>query len=274
MSAYVNREMFGAFADELAVVVGAMIDSTAAVAPGAPTMGRQWIAEVKADGALTGSLTVVVDHEGGTAVTGLMTGIEGAIPDEALLDTLREVLAQAASAVALKPVARGAKLSIGEVMPSENRVPDGEWAAYAIGAEKLPVPLTVTISGAFTATQAAVAKPAPAPKPVAVPPPAPTRTVPAAEPSQKSIDDRIDVILDIDLPLVVRFGRTELPLKALTRLGPGSVIDLGRSPDDPVEVLVSNRVVAHGEVVIVSGSYGIRILDVVSQRERVRSMEV
>ena len=64
-----------------------------------------------------------------------------------------------------------------------------------------------------------------------------------------------------------------MPLRQLTRLGPGSVIDLGRSPDDPVEVLVSNRVVARGEVVVVSGSYGIRILDVVSQRERVRSME-
>ena len=83
----------------------------------------------------------------------------------------------------------------------------------------------------------------------------------------------IDVILDIDLPLVVRFGRTELPLRALTRLGPGSVIDLGRSPDDPVEVLVSNRVVARGEVVIVGGNYGIRILDVVSPSERMRSME-
>ena len=81
------------------------------------------------------------------------------------------------------------------------------------------------------------------------------------------------MLIDIDLPLVVRFGRTELPLRQLTQLGPGSVIDLGRSPDDPVEVLVSNRVVARGEVVVVSGSYGVRILDVVSQRERVRSME-
>jgi flagellar motor switch protein FliN/FliY len=88
-----------------------------------------------------------------------------------------------------------------------------------------------------------------------------------------TLDERIGVILDIDLPLVVRFGRTELPLRALTRLGPGSVIDLGRSPDDPVDVLVSNRVVARGEVVVVGGSYGIRILDVVSQRERVRSVE-
>ena len=84
---------------------------------------------------------------------------------------------------------------------------------------------------------------------------------------------RIDVILDIDLPVVVRFGRTDLPLRTLTRLGPGSVIDLGRSPDEPVELMVSNRVVARGEVVIVGGNYGIRILDVVSPSERMPWVE-
>ena len=87
-------------------------------------------------------------------------------------------------------------------------------------------------------------------------------------------ESRIEVILDIDLPVVVRFGHTELPLRALTRLGPGSVIDLGRSPDDPVDVMVSDRVIARGEVVVVGGNYGIRILDVVSPSERMRSMEV
>ena len=84
---------------------------------------------------------------------------------------------------------------------------------------------------------------------------------------------RIDVILDIDLPVVVRFGRTDLPLRTLTRLGPGSVIDLGRSPDEPVDVMVSNRVIARGEVVIVGGNYGIRIIDVVSPSERVAWVE-
>jgi flagellar motor switch protein FliN/FliY len=91
--------------------------------------------------------------------------------------------------------------------------------------------------------------------------------------STPSVHSRIDVILDIDLPIVVRFGHTEMPLRALTRLGPGSVIDLGRTPDDPAEVMVSDRVVARGEVVIVGGNYGIRILDVVSPSERMRSME-
>jgi flagellar motor switch protein FliN len=90
---------------------------------------------------------------------------------------------------------------------------------------------------------------------------------------QQSPESRIDVILDIDLPVIVRFGHTELPLRTLTRLGPGSVIDLGRSPDDPVEIMVSDRVIARGEVVVVGGNYGIRILDVVSTSERMRSME-
>ncbi len=84
---------------------------------------------------------------------------------------------------------------------------------------------------------------------------------------------RLDVILDIDLPLVVRFGHTQMPLRSVAQLGPGSVIDLARSPHEPVEVLVSGRVVARGEVVVVSGNYGIRILDVVSPSERIRGME-
>jgi flagellar motor switch protein FliN/FliY len=268
MSGFANREMFTAIAEELGVVIGAMIESPVAVAPGAPAMGRQWIAEVQADGALTGTITVMFDHGGAAAITTLLTGVDG--PDEALADTVREVLAQALGAVALESVARSAKLSVRGVTSSESGVPVGEWAAYAITAEKLPAPLVITTYGSLAAAQAGGAKASTGSK--AVVPTAPASEK-AAEPA-KPLDDRIDVILDIDLPLVVRFGRTELPLRALTRLGPGSVIDLGRSPDDAVEVLVSNRVVARGEVVIVSGNYGIRILDVVSQRERVSSMEV
>ena len=95
----------------------------------------------------------------------------------------------------------------------------------------------------------------------------------ASSTSAPAESDRLDAILDIELPLVVRFGRTELPLRALAHLGPGSLIDLGRSADDPVDLLVSNRVVARGEVVVVGGNYGVRVLDVVSPRDRVRPME-
>jgi flagellar motor switch protein FliN/FliY len=257
-----NLEFCGALVDELAIVVGAMIDAAASVVPGAPAMGRQWVAEIRAEGGLEGTVTLVLDYDGAVAVTKLMTGIEGDVPTEALLDTLREVLAQAVGALAMKPVSRGATLSVSRLEKQSDLAPDGEWGAHAVAAEKLATPLSITVWGALKVPQAESATAvdeAPATTPAG------TRAA--------SDDSRIEVLLDIDLPLVVRFGRTELPLRQLTRLGPGSVIDLGRSPDDPVEVLVSNRVVARGEVVVVSGSYGIRILDVVSPRERVRSME-
>jgi flagellar motor switch protein FliN len=272
MTASLSQGIFAALVEELGIVVGATIDSPATVSAGVPATGRQWVADVSATGECSGSITVVLDHAGAAAITQLMTGIEGDIPDEAVLDTIREVLAQAVSALSLKPVARGAKLSVVDVTPGEGRLPEGEWNAHAIASDKMSAPLSVTTWGSLAVGHDAAAKPASGPRPVAEPA-KDSVDQEADEAPEPKFDDRIDVILDIDLPLVVRFGRTELPLKTLTRLGPGSVIDLGRSPDDPVEVLVSNRVVARGEVVIVSGSYGIRILDVVSQRERVRSME-
>jgi flagellar motor switch protein FliN/FliY len=255
-----SREFFAALVDELAIVVGAMIDATPTVVPGAPATGRQWVAIVKANEGLEGSITLVMDYDGSIAVTRAMTGIDGEVPAEALIDTLREVLAQALSALSQRPVACSARLSLAELTEQNDLAPEGEWSAHAITSDRLAVPLSLTVWGA-------VALPRAAPDAVAQAAPA------SALPESPITDPRIEVLLDIDLPLVVRFGKTELPLRQLTRLGPGSVIDLGRSPDDPVEVLVSNRVVARGEVVVVSGSYGIRILDVVSQRERVRSME-
>jgi len=77
-------------------------------------------------------------------------------------------------------------------------------------------------------------------------------------------------VLDIDLPLVVRFARTMLPIRTLAALGPGSVVDMERSPDEPVQILVGDRVIAHGEVVVVGGNYGVKITDVTSPTERVR----
>ena len=82
----------------------------------------------------------------------------------------------------------------------------------------------------------------------------------------------LDLILDIDLPLTVRFGETEMSLHSLTRLAPGSIIDLGRSPDDPVDILVNGRLVARGEVVVVSGNYGVRIVEVNSAADRLKTV--
>ena len=84
--------------------------------------------------------------------------------------------------------------------------------------------------------------------------------------------DNLELILDIDMPLTVRFGEATVSIDALSRLGPGSLVELSRQPDDPVDVLINGRLVARGEVVVVAGNYGVRVTQVVSADERMRTL--
>jgi flagellar motor switch protein FliN/FliY len=78
----------------------------------------------------------------------------------------------------------------------------------------------------------------------------------------------LDVLLDIELPVTIRFGRTEMALDRVIGLNTGSVIEFERRIDEPVDVLVNGRVVARGEAVMVQGNYGVRISEIASRRER------
>jgi flagellar motor switch protein FliN len=84
-------------------------------------------------------------------------------------------------------------------------------------------------------------------------------------------DERLEAVLDFELPLVVRFGRSVMPLKGLAALGPGAMLDLGRSPDQPVELVMGEKVVALGEVVVVAGNYGVRITELTGTRAAMRA---
>jgi flagellar motor switch protein FliN/FliY len=76
----------------------------------------------------------------------------------------------------------------------------------------------------------------------------------------------------VELPIVVSFGTTEIPLKDVLRLGVGSVIELEKAVNDPVTITVNQKPIAKGEVVMVDGNYGVRILEVESTAERIRSL--
>jgi flagellar motor switch protein FliN len=67
------------------------------------------------------------------------------------------------------------------------------------------------------------------------------------------------LLMGVKLPIRVLLGRTQLSLRDIAQLGNGAVVELDCSPDDPVEIIVNDRVIAHGEVVVVSGNYGVRI---------------
>ncbi|MEJ5367623.1 MAG: flagellar motor switch protein FliN [Bryobacteraceae bacterium] len=82
----------------------------------------------------------------------------------------------------------------------------------------------------------------------------------------------LDLLMEVELPVGVTFGRTQLKLKDAIKLTSGSIVELNRSIIEPVEVIVNNCVIARGEVVVIEGNYGVRIQQIVSREERLRTL--
>ena len=82
----------------------------------------------------------------------------------------------------------------------------------------------------------------------------------------------LDVILDVPVTLALEVGRTRMTIRDLLRLNQGSVVELDRPADEPMDVLVNGTLVAHAEIVVVDDMFGIRLIDVVSPTERIRNL--
>jgi flagellar motor switch protein FliN/FliY len=72
----------------------------------------------------------------------------------------------------------------------------------------------------------------------------------------------LKMVMDVELNVSLRFGQSQLPLRDVLELASGSVIELDRQVDDPVELLLEGKVIALGEAVIVDGNYGLRVTEV------------
>jgi flagellar motor switch protein FliN/FliY len=72
----------------------------------------------------------------------------------------------------------------------------------------------------------------------------------------------LQLVMDVELNVSLRFGQCQLPLRDVLDLASGSVIELDRDVDDPVELLLDGKVIARGEAVIVDGNYGLRITEI------------
>ena len=94
----------------------------------------------------------------------------------------------------------------------------------------------------------------------------------ARPPAAAATSSSIDRLLDVELPVSVSFGRAQLMLKDVIKLTTGSIVELNRALTEPVEVIVNNCVIARGEVVVIEGNYGIRIKQVISRQERLRTL--
>jgi flagellar motor switch protein FliN/FliY len=108
--------------------------------------------------------------------------------------------------------------------------------------------------------------PKPAAQPAARPADAP------APPPPSGLSPGINLLMDVELEVSLRFGCKELPLGEILDLGPGDVVQLDRNVTDPVDLIVGDKIVACGEVVLVNGNFGLRVTEVASPRQRLESI--
>lgn len=85
----------------------------------------------------------------------------------------------------------------------------------------------------------------------------------SADKTQKS---GVDLILDVQVQIAVELGRTTMQVRDVLGLGPGSVVELDKHAGEPVEVVVNNKIVARGEVVIIDENFGVRITEIMNAK--------
>ncbi|MBW1795386.1 MAG: flagellar motor switch protein FliN [Deltaproteobacteria bacterium] len=100
----------------------------------------------------------------------------------------------------------------------------------------------------------------------------PENTEDSAATGQAEGDQDLDFILDIPLQVSVELGRTHMLVNDLLQLGQGSVVELTKSAGEPMEIFVNGKLFARGEAVVVNEKFGVRLTDVISPAERVKSL--
>lgn len=91
--------------------------------------------------------------------------------------------------------------------------------------------------------------------------------------NKSEVPNNIDLILDVPLEISVVLGRTKKSIKDILSLGTGSLIELEKLAEEPVEILVNGKNIAYGEVVVVDENFGVRITSIASSSDRIKSLK-
>ncbi len=135
--------------------------------------------------------------------------------------------------------------------------------------------------GTRAAQRVAGTQPAPPPTPPVSSTPEPPRSTPAARPVEfPPLDSRpapasgrnIELLLDVPLQVTVELGRTRMRIRDVLSLGLGAVIELERAAGEPVDLYVNDQLFARGEVVVIEENFGVRVTEILSPEQRVRSL--
>lgn len=93
-----------------------------------------------------------------------------------------------------------------------------------------------------------------------------------AAPKENEQTTNLDMLLDIPLQVTVELGRTRKTVKEVLEISQGSIIELDKLAGEPVDILVNQKLIAVGEVVVIDEQFGIRVTDISSQADRLAKL--
>lgn len=262
-------EFVAIWAESLAQVLGQIAGSPLAIGnlpeapPDAPPRNENdlWLIAVAA-GALRGEMSLRIAPASALALAQIFMGEPPADaaefkPEhrEAVEELLRQVAGHVATSV---------KPHWGEV---QLRLEPGSAVSWSPGASgwlagNAPIALEWQLSAALHA--ALLAPPAPP----AGPPANPQAEAAAIHLPENTgmVEGNLDLLMDVELEVMLRFGERSMLLREILELGAGAVVELNRQVEEPAELLLDGRVIARGDVVVVDGNYGLRVLEVVPRQ--------
>jgi len=233
------------------------------------------IIEVNASGELNGKAAVAIPPMIGTALSDMMLGGEGESKedmDEGDMDAVKEIVSNIFGALSTTMKAQKDFPEISFKTEAITFYKDGEQVALSGYKTLLSFQFSLgIINGIFMILlddelSKLVEEPSNDSKSVNEEAPIPTEI--------HDIDMKnINLILDVKLPLKVRIGSKRMLLKDVLAMDIGSVVELDQLANDPLEVLVDDKVVAYGEVVIVDGNFGVQITHIGSKRETLEKLK-
>jgi flagellar motor switch protein FliN/FliY len=167
---------------------------------------------------------------------------------EAVEELLRQVAGHAATA--LKPRWGEVQLRLESGVPPSWSPGASGWLASGSGAV-FPLGMEWQLSAALYASLVAASRP-------------PENEGSQSPPESPVGEGNLDLLLDVELEVTLHFGERSMLLRDILELGDGSVVELDRQIEEPVDLLLDGRLIARGEVVVVDGNYGLRIQEMVT----------
>lgn len=266
---------FAAWRDSLAGLLGRMTSAAWQIQSAVPPEYVPLVClRVRVEAGLAGQQSLQLAAADVAELLRLFLGEEVSIAgelDEMQREALEELVRQWAglAASALKPDFGEVRLQVEFDVSGAAADPAGRLFRISDGERSISARMALdeALSGALAEAAPAAAEPAPPPLPVP-----PSNADPSARVEELLRQGNLQLLMDVELGVMLRFGCRHATLHEVLDLATGAVLELDREIQEPVDLVLNGRVIARGEVVVVDGNYGLRVAEVASPQQRVNSL--